>query len=729
MMHASIRCSVAAGLIAIAGLATVARAQSGSGLTYQGQLRENGAPKTGLFDMRFTLFDAPTGGSPVAPTVGVSGVAVSGGVFSTLVDFGSTATPGGPSIFAGGARFVQVEVSPAGANAFTALSPRQAIGSVPSALAVGPLAAISTSGAVANIDIPSGGGTFLHAGSVIEQTFTPAADGWLNASGHPSGTGYIGLLHLVPGSTESVTFELLDDQGNVIATNAGASFGFPEPFGVIYPSLNWTTPVRLVAGRTYRFRMDLPPSVTTIVVGDLYNGGSMFVDGVEVPDRDVGMRLGISQIGQQLRTDAPLGIGTNPSAPLHVIGNTLVEGNLGVGTIQPGARLDVQGNSVLNGNVRIATGEADARLNIGGDGTLAALTGGGTALLRLRAATAAQSPRDAYLGFDSNQTAVLTLANRFGVGDINIRPAIGGRVGIGPGVGAVPNSGLEVANDIYTSTALIRGTGVSGAWMHLAGTTRQYALMSMGSIGTQIAEGSFAIRDVTGSATRLTISPTGKVAIGSEPPSATAHFNVNANGPTELTVGANNTFSGNGTVLVLRTSAQQNGTCQIQGVSRAGFEYGTLVLNPDGGSVAKPGGGSFANYSDRTLKQDIEPLHGTLDRLLALRGYTFRYTDEAVRRKPVLQGTQIGLMAQDVQRIFPDWVDTDGEGKLMVTERATTALLVEALRDLRSEKDVQIKQRDERLATLEREAAARSAELTELRARLDRLEAAARRQQ
>lgn len=713
--------------IAISGLAAGAAAQSGSAFVYQGQLRQNGAPKTGLFDMRFTVFDAASGGSPVAPAVVKTGVDVKGGVFSAALDFGNSAAPGGPGIFSG-PRFVQVEVSPAGANTFTTLSPRQAIGSVPSALAVGPLTTIGVSGAPASINIAGGGGAFLYAGSVVEQTFTLNADGWLNDLNNPSGTGLIGLLHSVPGSSESVTFDLVDDQGTVIATNGGTTFLFPGPSGVTYPGFGWTAPVRLEAGRVYRVRATLPPNVRALIAGDIYPGGSLFVDGVEVPGRDLAVNIGISQSGQQLRTDAPLGIGTNPSALLHVAGNTLIQGSLGLGTTQPSAQLDVLGNTLLNGNVRIATGEADARLNIGGDGTLAALSGGGTSLLRIRAGTAAQSPRDAYLGFDSNQTAVLTLANRFGVGDINIRPALGGKVGIGPGVGAVPNSGLEVANDIYTNTALIRGTGVSGAWMHLGGTTRQYALMSMGSIGAQIAEGSFAIRDVTGAATRLTISPTGKVAIGGESPSTTSLFNVNANGPTELTVGANNTFSGNGTTLVLRTTAQQNGVCQIQGVSRAGFEYGTLVLNPDGGTVAKPGGGSFANYSDRTLKQDIEPLHGTLDRVLALRGYSFRYTDDAIQRKPVMKGTQIGLMAQDVQQVFPDWVDTDSDGKLMVTERSTTALMVEALRDLRAEKDEQIKQRDERLAKLEREAAARSAELTELRARLDRLEAAARRQ-
>ena len=59
----------------------------------------------------------------------------------------------------------------------------------------------------------------------------------------------------------------------------------------------------------------------------------------------------------------------------------------------------------------------------------------------------------------------------------------------------------------------------------------------------------------------------------------------------------------------------------------------------------------------------------------------------------------MGLLAQDVEAVFPDWVSEDAAGYKHVTERATTALMVEALRDLRAEKDAQIRAlRDENSA-------------------------------
>lgn len=132
------------------------------------------------------------------------------------------------------------------------------------------------------------------------------------------------------------------------------------------------------------------------------------------------------------------------------------------------------------------------------------------------------------------------------------------------------------------------------------------------------------------------------------------------------------------------------------------------------GTAAKTGGGSWSNYSDARLKHDITPLKGTLDRLLQLRGYSFEYNADAVERKLALPGTQLGLIAQEVQRVFPDWVQKDKSGYLFVTERATTALMVEALRDLRTEKDTQ----------LDALRKAKDAEIADLKARLERLEKA-----
>ncbi len=135
------------------------------------------------------------------------------------------------------------------------------------------------------------------------------------------------------------------------------------------------------------------------------------------------------------------------------------------------------------------------------------------------------------------------------------------------------------------------------------------------------------------------------------------------------------------------------------------------------GQAFKPGGGSWAVLSDPRAKHDVAPLTGTLDKLLSLRGYSFLYNDDRVASGIARPGTQIGLMADEVARVFPDWVSTDSTGTRYVTERATTALMVEALRDLRAEKDAVAAKAD----AAQREVEALKAEMAQLKSLINQL--------
>jgi hypothetical protein len=47
-----------------------------------------------------------------------------------------------------------------------------------------------------------------------------------------------------------------------------------------------------------------------------------------------------------------------------------------------------------------------------------------------------------------------------------------------------------------------------------------------------------------------------------------------------------------------------------------------------------------------------------------------------------LTGTQIGLVAQEVEEVFPEWISTDPNGYKNLTIRGFEALAVEAIREL-----------------------------------------------
>ena len=97
--------------------------RSFGGVNYQGYLTDGGLAISTPRDLRFTLYDAATGGSGVGAPFTAGSVPLSNGVFSVVLPFGVE--------FDGGSRWLQVEVSAPGAGTFTALTPRRAITATP----------------------------------------------------------------------------------------------------------------------------------------------------------------------------------------------------------------------------------------------------------------------------------------------------------------------------------------------------------------------------------------------------------------------------------------------------------------------------------------------------------------------------------------------------------------------------------------------------------------------
>ena len=111
-------------LAASAGLAQT------TSFTYQGRLTEANNPANGSYDLQFALFDAASGGTQIGgsgATQTLSAVAVTGGVFTVQLDFGGNAFPGAN-------RFLEISVRTAGTGTFTVLAPRQQISSTPYAI-------------------------------------------------------------------------------------------------------------------------------------------------------------------------------------------------------------------------------------------------------------------------------------------------------------------------------------------------------------------------------------------------------------------------------------------------------------------------------------------------------------------------------------------------------------------------------------------------------------------
>ena len=83
----------------------------------------------------------------------------------------------------------------------------------------------------------------------------------------------------------------------------------------------------------------------------------------------------------------------------------------------------------------------------------------------------------------------------------------------------------------------------------------------------------------------------------------------------------------------------------------------------------------FITSSDARLKTDIRALNNALDTVLELQGKQYRLIDEAVNQ------TDIGLIAQDVEKVLPQIVSQTEDGYKAIDYQSLTAVLIEAMKE------------------------------------------------
>ena len=85
----------------------------------------------------------------------------------------------------------------------------------------------------------------------------------------------------------------------------------------------------------------------------------------------------------------------------------------------------------------------------------------------------------------------------------------------------------------------------------------------------------------------------------------------------------------------------------------------------------------FANFSDITLKENLEIINNPVDKVMNLNGYTFNYIGSDIRMP--------GLVAQEVEEVLPEAVYETPQGKKALHYANMVGLLVEAVKELKAE--------------------------------------------
>ena len=101
------------------------------------------------------------------------------------------------------------------------------------------------------------------------------------------------------------------------------------------------------------------------------------------------------------------------------------------------------------------------------------------------------------------------------------------------------------------------------------------------------------------------------------------------------------------------------------------------------------GGRGRTSCSDLRLKKDIKPLKSALSTLGKLQGKSYRWKDN---NEP-----DIGLIAQELEKVIPELVKTDDKGYKSIVYQKLTAVLIEAVKEQQQE----INHLSDRIALLE----------------------------
>ncbi|HUN80489.1 MAG TPA: tail fiber domain-containing protein [Phycisphaerae bacterium] len=672
-----ILCTFAVVAVALTLAPPPARGQSpvGTAFTYQGQLKQSGSPANGSFTMAFSLWTDPTAGSQVGPTLTFDGtggnppqVSMTNGLFTVSLDF--SVSP----YTANQALWLEIAVGA------TTLTPRQPLTPAPFAL--------NTRGVNVDANGDVGIGTSSPEGGLSVTTFkqnlSPTQPGvhlGRECCGYPSSTA-IEIVADVGGGPV-IDFNTLPS-----TSDFGARLAYDSVLGDLYLyGANLVCTANVGIGNVApQEKLHISEGNVRIDDGELQSWGPITFHPDVDQTGDAVVRFVGSAGNETMRVDATgnVGIGTaSPANNLSVSGNANFTGNVGIGTTSPAAALDVVGQIRTN-----SLGTTDTQPL--------------TLMVNNHQAMQYQYAENTSQGYRGINTVGGSEINNIAAG------VVGGTIA---GGGKDNFSGTDSANTIATSCDFatiggglannVRSNGfaatIAGGYVNSIGPAgvAYYATIGGGYGNYATAQASTVVGGQVNQATGTRAT----VAGGSQ--------NL-AHGDSSFAAGTNAQANHDGSFVWqdfnLSTPFASTGANQFLIQARGGVGIntnapGTFALAVNG--TAANSTGSWSVFSDARLKRDITAMKtGTLDRLLSLHGVEYEYTPQAVCERNLLPGRTVGFLAQEVEQVFPEWVGKDDQGYRYVTERGTTALVVEALRDLRLEKDSQLKQKDKQIAEL-----------------------------
>lgn len=362
-------------------------------------------------------------------------------------------------------------------------------------------------------------------------------------------------------------------------------------------------------------------------------------------------------------------------------------GNVGIGTAAPGARLEVGAGKFVvldSGNVGVGTAAPSERLEVGGGGNLAlkaAAEDAGDIVFQNQA-----GDQKGRVWSNPGPGAALFLS---GADPVTPDLAIDATGKVGIGIGATtPARALHVEGQEIHSGGAVGGFSFAdrntGGFVNSPGQGQRWVLYAQGTKAHLWSGGN-----------KLTVTPDGLVGIGTDNPVGRLTLSgitspVQQGSISFFTPTGDVEFNGgDDNVFIFRNTFGAGSATSFLG-GRFGIHTTTPLADLDVNGTLRVTGnvvtlGDFIDLSDSELKKNVESIEGALETLLRLRGVTYEWKEPGRHATPA--GQQLGMIAQEVEEVLPQWVVLDPEGNKGLTYRGFEALVVEAVRELKEEND------------------------------------------
>ncbi|WP_374027953.1 tail fiber domain-containing protein [Bdellovibrio bacteriovorus] len=207
---------------------------------------------------------------------------------------------------------------------------------------------------------------------------------------------------------------------------------------------------------------------------------------------------------------------------------------------------------------------------------------------------------------------------------------------------------------------------------------------------------------------RMTVDNNGRVGVGTSAPAT--HLHVNS-GDAYTTITNQSTAAGG---QAWRWYSSSTGA--PLGANAMCFGVGTCLftLKTDGTAVLA---GTLTQGSDRRLKRDIATINSALDSILQINGVTYNWIDPS-------KGDQreVGLIAQEVEKVFPEVVKTDAKGLKSVAYQNLVSPIIQAIKEFYSEWQSDSQTLHAKVNQQEKEISALKEENKALKSRVDQID-------